>query len=821
MMDDTPTPPAEPVRDPGDEPLGGIAYDADSIKVLRGLDAVRKRPGMYIGDTDDGSGLHHMVYEVVDNAIDEALVGHATEVTVTLNADGSCTVTDNGRGIPTGIHPEEGVSAAEVIMTQLHAGGKFNQDIYKVSGGLHGVGVSVVNALSALLKLRIWRDGKEHAMEFRHGDPVSPLVIVGDAKGRRGTEVTFTPSSQTFTMLEFDYTTLEHRLRELAFLNSGVRIVLTDQRHAEIKRQELRYEGGVEAFARYLDRAKTALTEKPIVIRAERDRIIVEAALEWNDSYHENVLCFTNNIPQRDGGTHLAGFRGALTRQVTSYAEKSSIAKKEKVTLIGDDCREGLTAVLSVKVPDPKFSSQTKDKLVSSEVRPIVENLVGEALGVWFEENPAEARKVVEKVVEAAAAREAARKARELTRRKDALDIAGLPGKLAECQERDPAKSELFLVEGDSAGGSAKQGRAREYQAVLPLRGKILNVERARFDKMLASQEIGTLITALGTGIGSEDFNPDKLRYHKIIIMTDADVDGSHIRTLLLTFFFRQMRALVDRGHLFIAQPPLYKAMRGKSEIYLKDERAFEDYLIEGGSEGAVLRLASGEERVGADLRRTLDEARLVRQTLAALHSRYHRAAVEQAAIAGALDPEVPLGDGRGVKLAAEVARRLDAIAEDIERGWTGRVESGGFVFERTLRGVKQASVLDAALLGSSEARRLHEHSAGLKETYERPALLIRKGEEMLISGPTALFDAITDFGRKGVQMQRYKGLGEMNPEQLWETTLDRNARSLLQVRVKETDEADEIFLKLMGDVVEPRREFIQENALDVANLDV
>ncbi|HEV3247165.1 MAG TPA: DNA topoisomerase (ATP-hydrolyzing) subunit B [Beijerinckiaceae bacterium] len=824
-MDDTPSSPAEPLRDPGNAPLPGIEYDAESIKVLRGLDAVRKRPGMYIGDTDDGSGLHHMVYEVVDNAIDEALAGHATEVTVTLNADGSCTVTDNGRGIPTGIHPEEGVSAAEVIMTQLHAGGKFNQDIYKVSGGLHGVGVSVVNALSSLLKLRIWRDGKEHAMEFRHGDPVSALVVVGDAKGRRGTEVTFTPSTQTFSMVEFDYTTLEHRLRELAFLNSGVRIVLTDQRHAEIKRQELVYKGGVEAFVTYLDRANVALTEKPIVIRTEKDGITVEAALEWNNSYHENVLCFTNNIPQRDGGTHLAGFRAALTRQVTGYAESSSIAKKEKVTLTGDDCREGLAAVLSVKVPDPKFSSQTKDKLVSSEVRPVVENLVGEALGVWFEENPAEARKIVGKVVEAAAAREAARKARELTRRKDALDIAGLPGKLAECQERDPAKSELFLVEGDSAGGSAKQGRAREYQAVLPLRGKILNVERARLDKMLSSQEIGTLITALGTGIGrdtgSEDFNADKLRYHKIIIMTDADVDGSHIRTLLLTFFFRHMQEIIDRGHLFIAQPPLYKALRGKSEIYLKDERAFEDYLIEGGSENAVLRLASGEERVGADLRRTIDEARLVRQTLAALHSRYYRAAVEQAAIAGALDPELPLGDGRGAAVAAEVARRLDAIAEDIERGWTGRVERGAFIFERTLRGVKQAAMLDAALLGSSEARRLHEHSAGLGETYERPALLTRKGEEMLIAGPTALFDAITDFGRKGVQIQRYKGLGEMNPEQLWETTLDRNVRSLLQVRIKEVDEATDIFVKLMGDVVEPRREFIQENALDVANLDV
>ena len=811
-MNDTPAMPSEP------------AYDAGSIQVLKGLDAVRKRPGMYIGDTDDGSGLHHMVYEVVDNAIDEALAGHATEVTVTLNPDGSCTVTDNGRGIPTDIHPEEGVSAAEVIMTQLHAGGKFNNNSYKISGGLHGVGVSVVNALSSTLKLRIWRDGQEHAMEFRHGDPVAPLAVVGDARDRRGTEVTFTPSRETFTMVEFDYPTLEHRLRELAFLNSGVRIILTDQRHAEPKRLELRYAGGIEEFVRYLDRAKASLIDKPVVLRAEKDGIGVEAALQWNDSYYENVLCFTNNIPQRDGGTHLAGFRAALTRQVTGYAESSGATKREKVALTGDDCREGLTAVLSVKVPDPKFSSQTKDKLVSSEVRPVVESALNEAIGIWFEENPSDARAIVGKAVRAAAAREAARKARDLTR-KTPLDFAGLPGKLAECQERDPAKSELFLVEGDSAGGSAKQGRAREYQAVLPLRGKILNVERATEDKMLSSQEIRTLITALGTGIRA-DFNADKLRYHKIIIMTDADVDGSHIRTLLLTFFYRQMRDIIDRGHLFIAQPPLYKATRGKSAIYLKDERAFEDYLIEGGGDGAILRIApnaqgKGEERSGADLRRTIEEARLVRQTLASLHTRYNRAVVEQAAIAGALDPELALGDGKGLAAAADVARRLDAIAEDIERGWSGRIEAGGFVFERTLRGVKQAVMLDAGLLGSSEARRLHEHSASLIETYAQPALLIRKGEETLISGPSALFDAITEAGRKGVQMQRYKGLGEMNPEQLWETTLDRDVRSLLQVRIKESDAADDIFDKLMGDVVEPRREFIQENALDVANLDV
>ena len=796
-------------------------YGAESIKVLKGLDAVRKRPGMYIGDTDDGSGLHHMVYEVVDNAIDEALAGYATEVVTTLNPDGSVTVRDNGRGIPTDIHKGEGVSAAEVIMTQLHAGGKFDQNSYKVSGGLHGVVVSVVNALSSWLKLTIWRDGKEHFMEFRDGVAVAPLKVAGNAKDKRGTEVTFFPSPKTFTMVEFDFATLEHRLRELAFLNSGVNIVLSDMRHAVEKREAMKYEGGVEAFVKFLDRNKTPLIPVPVMIKAEREGITVECALWWNDGYHESVLCFTNNIPQRDGGTHLAGFRGALTRQITQYAETVGTTRKEKVALTGDDCREGLTSVLSVKVPDPKFSSQTKDKLVSSEVRPVVENVINQALQDWFEIHPQEARVIVGKVVEAAAAREAARKARDLTRRKGALDISSLPGKLADCQERDPAKSELFIVEGDSAGGSAKQGRNREFQAVLPLRGKILNVERARFDKMLGSQEIGTLITALGTGIGRDEFNPDKLRYHKIIIMTDADVDGSHIRTLLLTFFFRQMEELIKRGHIYIAQPPLYKVSRGKSEQYLKDERALEDYLISTGVEEAVLRLASGEERAGPDLQKLVEEARSIRNILSGLHGRYNRQVIEQAAILGVLNSNI-FGDPQKAKAAAPfIARRLNVLAEETERGWEGEfTEEAGFTFARTVRGVKSVAIIDPALLGSADARKLDEYAVSLQKIYEKPGSLRRKDETWPIHGPVGLFEAITGAGRKGVAMQRYKGLGEMNPEQLWETTLDTNARSLLQVRIKEVDEANVLFDQLMGDLVEPRRQFIQDNAL-AASVDV
>ena len=806
-------------------------YGADSIKVLKGLDAVRKRPGMYIGDTDDGSGLHHMVYEVVDNAIDEALAGHADLVTVTLNADGSCTVIDNGRGIPVGIHKEEGVSAAEVIMTQLHAGGKFDQNSYKVSGGLHGVGVSVVNALSVFLKLSIRRDGQVHEISFTHGVADAPLKVVGtyveDKKpgtyeGRSGSEITFLPSTETFTMVEFDFKTLEHRLRELAFLNSGVRILLADRRHPEPVEVELFYEGGLEAFVRYLDKSKAPVIEAPITMISEKDGITVEVALQWNDSYHENVLCFTNNIPQRDGGTHLAGLRGALTRQVTGYAESSGIAKKEKVSLTGDDTREGLTCVLSVKVPDPKFSSQTKDKLVSSEVRPVVENIVNEKLGQWFEEHPNEARTIVAKVVEAASAREAARKARELTRRKGALEISSLPGKLADCQERDPAKSEIFIVEGDSAGGSAKQGRDRSNQAVLPLRGKILNVERARFDRMISSDQVGTLITALGTGIGREEFNPDKLRYHKIINMTDADVDGAHIRTLLLTFFYRQTRELIERGHIYIAQPPLYKATRGRSELYLKDEVALEDYLLQGGLEDAVFKTRDGAEHAGHDLLSILQQARDITKAINNLNTRYNRNLVEQAAIVGGLDPDGMSDPEKSGETLKRVAQRLDRISDELERGWTGEItDEEALAFSRTVRGVTETHQIDRALLQSADARKLRSLAERLDELFGGVPTLTRKGETINIYGPAGLFKAVTDAGRKGVSLQRYKGLGEMNAEQLWETTLDPNARTLLRVEIDQTDEADQIFTALMGDLVEPRRDFIQDNALNVSNLDV
>jgi DNA gyrase subunit B len=796
-------------------------YGAESIKVLKGLDAVRKRPGMYIGDTDDGSGLHHMVYEVVDNAIDESLAGYCDEIHVTLNADGSVTVEDNGRGIPTEIHKGEGVSAAEVIMTQLHAGGKFDQNSYKVSGGLHGVGVSVVNALSSKLELTIWRGGKEHVIRFADGVPEGPLKAVGDSCGRTGTRITFVPSTQTFTMVEFDYATLEHRLRELAFLNSGVRIILSDHRGVEPKTDEMHYDGGLREFVQFLDRTKHPLITEPVVVEKAQGRITVEAALWWNDSYHENVLCFTNNIPQRDGGTHLAGFRAALTRTVNTYAAESGIAKKEKVALTGDDAREGLTCVLSVKVPDPKFSSQTKDKLVSSEVRPVVESMMAEALSQWFEENPGEARNIVQKIVEAAAAREAARKARDLTRRKGALDVASLPGKLADCQERDPAKSELFLVEGDSAGGSAKQARDRAFQAVLPLRGKILNVERARIDKMLSSQEIGTLITALGTGIGDE-FDLSKLRYHKIIIMTDADVDGSHIRTLLLTFFYRQMPAIIEAGHLYIAQPPLYKVKRGNQERYLKDEKSLEDHLIGEGLVDAVLMTGDDAARGGGDLHDIVETARKITAILKGLHSRYPRFIIEQAAIAGALSPKV-LKDAKQAQAAATyIAKRLDALSEETERGWHGEaLPEGGLRFWRELRGVMESHLIDGPFIASADALKLDHYAPHLQEVYAKPAVLKRKETSVAVHGPSDLLNAVMETGQKGLSLQRYKGLGEMNPEQLWETTLDVDSRTVLQVKIKEGEDADDIFSRLMGDVVEPRREFIQENALQVANLDV
>ena len=802
---------------PTPENNGQDDYGAESIKVLKGLDAVRKRPGMYIGDTDDGSGLHHMVYEVVDNAIDETLAGWATRVEVILNPDGSVTVTDDGRGIPVDIHEGEGISAAEVIMTQLHAGGKFDQNSYKVSGGLHGVGVSVVNALSQFLKLKIYRGGKSYEMEFRHGDSVAPLKETGVAPLRAngdplsGTEVTFLPSTETFAFIDFDLKTLEHRLRELAFLNSGVTIWLKDHRGAEPTEEVMHYEGGVEAFVRHLDKAKTSLLKDPIVIRGKRENVEIDLSLWWNDGYHENVLCFTNNIPQRDGGTHLAAFRSALTRIITGYAESSGAAKREKVSVGGEDAREGLTCVLSVKVPDPKFSSQTKDKLVSSEVRPAVEGLVGEGLGSWFEEHPTEARLIVQKIAEAAAAREAARKARELTRRKSALDVSNLPGKLADCAEKDPAKSEIFLVEGDSAGGSAKQARNRDNQAILPLRGKILNVERARFDKMLGSEQIGTLITALGAGIGRDDFDIEKIRYHKIVLMTDADVDGAHIRTLLLTFFYRQMPQVIERGYLYIAQPPLYKASKGKSVRYLKDDAELEVYLIDEGVDGATLDLSNGERITGADLLAMVQTARGAKANVERLAARAPAFAIEQSALAGLLAGGDP----------AAAARRLDLYAEEGDGAWTGEAgERNSFVFSRVKRGVSERIVLDDLLLQAADARRLAERSRELAVIFEGRASFTRRDRTTVVRGPIDLVNAVMDGGRRGLSIQRYKGLGEMNADQLWETTLDSDARTLLQVKVNHADDADDMFTRLMGDLVEPRREFIQENALD-AEVDV
>ncbi|WP_417605333.1 DNA topoisomerase (ATP-hydrolyzing) subunit B [Primorskyibacter flagellatus] len=795
------------------------AYGADSIKVLRGLEAVRKRPGMYIGDTDDGSGLHHMVYEVVDNGIDEALAGHATKVSVKIHADSSVSVRDNGRGIPVDIHDEEGVSAAEVIMTQLHAGGKFDQNSYKVSGGLHGVGVSVVNALSDWLELRIWRNGKEHYARFERGDTVEHLRVVGDANGEKGTEVRFFASLTTFSNHDFQFDTLEKRLRELAFLNSGVRIVLEDERPAEPLRSELFFEGGVREFVKYIDRSKSPVMPDPIYMTGERDGIGVEVAMWWNDSYHETVLPFTNNIPQRDGGTHMAGFRGALTRTINNYAQSSGIAKREKISFTGDDAREGLTCVLSVKVPDPKFSSQTKDKLVSSEVRPAVEGLVNEKLAEWFEENPNQAKQIVGKIVEAAMAREAARKARELTRRKTAMDVNFLAGKLKDCSEKDPSKTEVFLVEGDSAGGSAQTGRDRRTQAILPLKGKILNVERARFDRMLGSQEIGNLVMALGTGIGRDEFDISKLRYHKIVIMTDADVDGAHIRTLLLTFFYRQMPELIEGGYLYIAQPPLYKVARGKSEVYIKDQAAMEEYLIQQGVEGALLRQGNGEEIAGQDLIRVIEEARQLKRVLDAFPTHYPRHILEQAAIAGAFVPGAVESDLQGV--ADTVAKRLDLIAVEYEQGWQGRItQDRGIRLARILRGVEEVRTLDGPMLRSGEARKTGSFTQSLQAVYDLPATLERKDRRQLIHGPLDLLKAVLDEGEKGLSLQRYKGLGEMNPSQLWETTLDPDARTLLQVKVDDMAEADDLFTKLMGDVVEPRREFIQQNALSVENLD-
>ncbi len=811
---------SDPVPNSPEPTPNGDDYDAASITVLRGLDAVRKRPGMYIGDTDDGSGLHHMAFEIIDNAVDEAQAGFASSCVLTLNADGSVTVRDDGRGIPVGIHEEEGVSAAEVVLTRLHAGGKFNQNSYKVSGGLHGVGAAVVNALSDWMHVRIWQHGREYAIDFARGDAVAPLREVGPSTEHSGTEVTFKPSPTTFTKTEFEYAILERRLRELAFLNSGLRIRLCDERHAPPQATDFFYEGGLVAFVQYLDRSKSPVLAQPITGSTDAPGgIKVEFALSWNDSFHETMLCFTNNIPQRDGGSHLAGFRQALTRVVAKYAE--GMGKKD-LALVGEDMREGMTAVLSVKVPDPKFSSQTKDKLVSSEVQPVVHVAAADSIAHWFETHPREAKVVVQKVLDAASAREAARRARELTRRKGVLDISTLPGKLADCQERDPAHAEVFIVEGDSAGGSAKQGRDRKFQAILPLKGKILNVERARFDRMLGSAEIGTLITALGTGIGRGEpeqggFDISKLRYHRIVIMTDADVDGSHIRTLLLTFFFRQMPELIERGYLYIAQPPLFKATRGKDERYIKDDSALEDYLLDKALAEATLTYADGATLHGAEL---ATEAKFLREAwlnLRRLSQGVPTAWLEQAAISGALSP-----DYAGTVEACQVlAHRLAALSPPAEKGWVVAADERGLTMRRTVRGVADWHSIDAASLRSVEARWLHDRHEALQAKFATAAQLKLDRDTVPVAGPASAFDRILAQGRKGLTIQRFKGLGEMNPDQLWKTTLDPSIRTLLQVRVGDVENAAEVFSTLMGDVVEPRRDFIVGNALKVANLDV
>ena len=782
-------------------------YTASSIKVLRGLEAVKKRPGMYIGDTDDGTGLHHMVFEVVDNAIDESLAGYCKLINVKIHKDGSVSVADDGRGIPTDIHDEEGVSAAEVIMTRLHAGGKFDQNSYKISGGLHGVGVSVVNALSDRLDLRIWRDGKEYFMRFRDGEPEAPLAEITDGITTTGTMVRFWPSATTFKTTDFVFNTLEHRLRELAFLNSGVHIILTDDRPAQPKIADMQFSGGLKEFIKHLNRSKNSLIEAPIYVSATKDGITVEVIMEWTDSYHETMLCYTNNIPQADGGTHLAGFRSALTRSVNSYLAAN--LKNEKTTPTGDDAREGLTCILSVKVPNPKFSSQTKDKLVSSEVRSVVESVMSETISTWFEEKPAEAKKVLSKIVEAAAAREAARKARELTRRKSSLEISSLPGKLADCQEKSAALSEIFIVEGDSAGGTAKQGRNRRTQAILPLKGKILNVERTRFDKMLASAEIGTLISALGASIG-DDFDIEKIRYHKIIIMTDADVDGSHIRTLLLTFFFRQMRQVIEKGYLYIARPPLYRVKKGSSQVFIRDEKALKDYLLDSSAPISSLCMPNGEIISSNDIKDFLWKAENIKERINKINNKINNSDLLELLLLVGLHDDHDMD--KNIVIAA--LKKFDAAEWGMDSTETHHT------FTKTKRNVTETFEISKAVLSNRDIKNISEDIKAFSCLVDGRAVLKMKESSFVVKTPMEFLEKFMDGAKKGIAINRYKGLGEMNAEQLWETTIDPNARMLMQVKMSHIDEVDEIFSTLMGEIVEPRREFIQENALNVSNLD-